>query len=424
MKNIGVILLLLSAMFAAVSCKEKETIDLLISNTSIISVENEAIEENKDILIKEGKIFGISNHKKSYNAYTIKEKINAEGKFVMPSLIDMHVHIPDGLSKTILPMYFANGISLVRSMRAVDSYSKIKEGLSDKYYYPSIYFSSPTISRKLDFDSEEVDSLFSKYAIDGYDFTKILSVKDSTVFKNIVTSAEKYNIELAGHYLPNIPKSLFYKANYKTVEHLGGFIHNDSLDLSSLKEFITRNIYMCPTLNWYYISDKIIEENQILNKEEYSRFIPNNILEIWKERYISKNKNVTDYTNRIKAVENINAVAPELIIAGGDSNIYIVPGFGLYDELNRLEDAGLSPFQILKTATVNSAKCLNIFDKTGSVDIGKEASLLILNENPIMNLSSLKNIYGIFYKNRYSDRTTLDLILKKSISELKKTDRW
>lgn len=126
--------------------------------------------------------------------------------------------------------------------------------------------------------------------------------------------------------------------------------------------------------------------------------------------------------NRLSAVKKINIVSPELIVAGGDANIYIVPGFGLYDELIRLKDAGLSNFQILKTATVNPAKCLGIYNEIGSVDIGKEASLLILDKNPIRDLSSLNNIYGILFKNKYSDRDTLGLILKESSSALKKTE--
>lgn len=292
--NFSLTLLLIFITFTTVYCQDKETIDFLISNASVISIENERIETNRDILIKGGKILAINNHKKNYTGYNIKEKIDAKGKYIIPSLIDMHVHIPKGLHNTVLPIYFANGITMLRSMRTVDAYSEIKEELPNRFDYPNIYFSAPTISRRLDFNSAELDSLFSKYKREGFNFVKILSVKDSIIFKNILASSDKHNIELAGHYLSNISKKLFYKANYKTVEHLGGLIHSDSIDLSSINEFVDRNLYICPTLNWYYISDKLIEEKQILNNEKYNGYIPDTILKIWKERYVSKKENKID----------------------------------------------------------------------------------------------------------------------------------
>jgi imidazolonepropionase-like amidohydrolase len=78
--------------------------------------------------------------------------------------------------------------------------------------------------------------------------------------------------------------------------------------------------------------------------------------------------------------------------AGSDSGfIFKLYGFGYVRELELLREAGFSPLEVIRSATLEGAKALGRADRIGSVEVGKQADLLLVDENPLANL---KVLYG------------------------------
>jgi imidazolonepropionase-like amidohydrolase len=98
---------------------------------------------------------------------------------------------------------------------------------------------------------------------------------------------------------------------------------------------------------------------------------------------------------------------------GGD---YIYPGFSLHDELALLVQAGFTPGEALKTATYNPAMFLDILDRLGTVEKGKLADLVLLDANPLDDISNTQKIRAVVLNGRYLDRTTLDKLLADEAS--------
>jgi hypothetical protein len=91
-----------------------------------------------------------------------------------------------------------------------------------------------------------------------------------------------------------------------------------------------------------------------------------------------------------------------LILAGTDvNNPFCVPGFGLQQELMNLAHAGLSNLQVIQTATINPAKFLYMENELGTVTQGKQADLLILDDNPLADISNTQKIYAVIVNGRY-----------------------
>jgi imidazolonepropionase-like amidohydrolase len=85
-----------------------------------------------------------------------------------------------------------------------------------------------------------------------------------------------------------------------------------------------------------------------------------------------------------------------LITAGTDANNpWIVPGDSFHKELILLKDCGLSPAEVLKIATLNGAKLLGIDYRTGTIEKGKEADLILLNANPLDDLGNIRDIHAV-----------------------------
>ncbi len=93
------------------------------------------------------------------------------------------------------------------------------------------------------------------------------------------------------------------------------------------------------------------------------------------------------------------------MMAGTDSPVpYCFPGSGLLDELELLVQAGLTPRDALRMATLRPAEFLDRLDDFGSIDKGKYADLVLLGANPLTDIRHLRQIEGVFVAGRYYDR--------------------
>ena len=88
----------------------------------------------------------------------------------------------------------------------------------------------------------------------------------------------------------------------------------------------------------------------------------------------------------------------------------MVAGFGVSGEMELLKNAELSNFEILKMATVNFS---NFFKEDyGTIEEGKDADFIILNNNPLENLKTLETIEGVFFNENYLSKDALNKLSK------------
>jgi imidazolonepropionase-like amidohydrolase len=102
------------------------------------------------------------------------------------------------------------------------------------------------------------------------------------------------------------------------------------------------------------------------------------------------------------------------LLLGSDSpQIFNVPGFAIHHELEYLVDAGLTPFEALQTGTVNPAEFFGRSGDFGVVKIGAEADLILLDANPLEDITNTRRIHGVMLRGRWLPRTELDGLLKR-----------
>ena len=87
------------------------------------------------------------------------------------------------------------------------------------------------------------------------------------------------------------------------------------------------------------------------------------------------------------------------ILAGSD--VPELPGSSLHDELLELRRAGLPAFEVLRTATLYPAQYFDAETRYGSIKAGKVADLVILNANPVTNISHTRSISGVFFNGNH-----------------------
>jgi len=108
------------------------------------------------------------------------------------------------------------------------------------------------------------------------------------------------------------------------------------------------------------------------------------------------NKMFEEWSFKIVSLFNKHGVK---IIAGTDTPIgFLTPGFSLHKELELLVEAGLTPLQALRSATITPAEFFNLESKMGTIQTGKYADLVILNSNPLKDIKNTQDIYKVILK--------------------------
>ncbi|CAM3668287.1 amidohydrolase family protein [Flavobacterium gelidilacus] len=413
-------------LITSIVVAQTNEVDYVVKNVNVVPMNSNLVLKNQDVKIKDGKIIEISKSKKSKNK-TVKI-IDGKGMYLMPSLSDAHVHFPETEKEMekVMQLNIINGITKLRSMRGDWNHVKWREKYNaETSYYPKLYISAPPISRQYDLTIEQMND-FVKSAKDyNFDFIKILSIKSETLFKQLDSVCKSQNISLAGHFLDN-PKGIhisdeaFFNSNYKSFEHLGGLIGEPEKFDSRIKYIQDKKMVVCPTLLWYDIGSGQYDTDYLINQDGM-QFVKEETKKEWVEKtnlYREKTGKAAleveiesekkSMEERFSVVKKLNDLGIDLIISPDASSKYMISGFALFEEMKLYKKSGLSNYDILKSSTLNFAKLFN--ENYGTIEIGKNADFILLGENPLEKLETLKEIKGVFYNNFYLNESQLNEI--------------
>ncbi|MBZ9730831.1 amidohydrolase family protein [Salegentibacter sp. JZCK2] len=449
-------------LFFSCNNNSKESYDLVISNASIIDVENDKVISGQTIFISEDEIVEVGDNRDK-DSYTSKEEIDAQGKFVMPGLWDNHVHFRGGdtlirENKDLLPLFLAYGITTVRDAGGDITPSVLKwKDQIDKGELdgPTIFSSGP----KLDGDQpawpgsiKVSDSSDIEAALDSVEKLEVDYVKmydgnlSAENYYGIIEAAEKRGLKTTGHmpmsadFMKAISLGLdgaehmYYPlkacspaADSLTKLNLGyGMIEPliDTYDPELADEVFAKmseeNVFVTPTL---YIGKTLAEILEVDHQQDsLLNYIGSGIEKTYQGRIEGAKRAKASGSKMREKMEEISTKmigpmqnAGVKILAGSDCgafNSYVYPGESLHGELSALAGAGLTNAQTLRTSIVNGPEFLDLEDKYGSVKEGKVADLLLLEKNPLENLQNLQEITAVVKNGKVINREDLRNMLQ------------
>lgn len=421
--------------------------ELVITGVSVIPMDEEHVLNNQTVLIKDGKITAIGNKVKfSKNALIIDGK----GKYLMPGLAEMHAHVPpiDDLEpmKEVLFLFAANGITTIRGMLGHAKHLELRSMINrGEINGPTFYTTGPSLNGISVKTAEAGADMVRKQKEAGYDFLKLHPGLTKETFGAISSTANEVGIPFAGHVSFGVGVWRAIDAGYSSIDHLDGFVEAlvpgiDSLTeqqaglfgmfvghradesgipklMRALKE---KNIWVVPTQSlaerWFLAS----YDPELFRNDPDSKYMNPKTVDQW----IQSKKNLVIYPNYIPAnVEKFVALRRKLIkecqqtgvglLLGCDApQVFNVPGFSTHHELAYLVNCGLTPYEALRTGTVNVAKYLKLPD-TGVVRSGAKADLILLNGNPLADISNTKKIEGVVLNGKWLSKSERDAGLKK-----------
>jgi hypothetical protein len=448
-------------------------VDLIINNVNIVDVVNNKIISNRYIAIQKNKIIDISNASIS-KTYTANEIIDATGKYIMPSLWDMHVHFGgDSLkaeNKMLLPLYIAMGIGHVRdcagdiSLDVIEWKNDIANGT---LLGPTIFTSGPKlegINSIWPGDLEISNETELRTALDSLQKLKVdfIKITDNTLapdlFLKSIIAARKRGWKVTGHVPATMNVDVFSRNGLSAIEHIGYLqraasknedsitklravnkisgreaneLYLNSFDstvaIAKFKQLAKNGTAVVPTINGSYITT-YLDKTSHLN-DDYLRYLGPALKRTynWRiERAAKDNAEAIAFRHKnFEAAANLLPLLYKtgvVILAGTDAgflNSFNYPGLGMHDELAIMVKYGLTPQQALICSIINGPAFFNQSKLYGAVAKQKNADLLILNANPLTDINNTKKIDAVINKGKYFNRKFLDKLLADTEQKVK-----
>lgn len=383
----------------------------VIADVNVIPMDRDTVLKHRDVYIQKGIIISMVKHGAGLPK-TIPV-INASGKYLMPGLVDMHVHLPDGSEpigmRQVFDMYLQCGVTGLRSMRGEAFHPALRDSINAGYIKaPNLYISNSLPYKDSLLSNEAIAAFIDTIKTRRYDFIKYLGGIGEERMSKIAGLCRQEHIVIAGHAYKDLQGSIRY--GFRSVEHIGPLVNaykKDSLNIASLLDsMVERNITFCPTASWSMIVGFQYSEEQLHSRYGMNR-IDTALLHAWdrsfrdyKTRWQKSGeerrkeyaaKTALDMT-RLADIMKLMQQKGVNVVLSPDNAMYNVPGYAMYEEMKIYQSLGMSPYQVLRAATHNAAVFFDQSKWWGSVSAGKNADLVLLDKNPLENLENIKTV--------------------------------
>lgn len=427
-----------------------------LTNVNIVDVEAGKLLKNRSVVIDRGRIVQIL----PFSASTKGSTINGGGGYLIPGLMDTHLHLHflvQNAQWNELHLNFklmvANGITGLREAsgnrfqaQLVAIRDSIDKGL---FPAPKMYISGigtpPNLARyKVQSYARLVDT-FQKIGVDGIKI-KGLTFREA---KEVIDAAKRYSLPVYGHTawaIRNETNNILGDYTSEIVDyglsgvmHVSGYppigknavppppeaqdtdtsalwdkwwLYYDALWLYAdtvaerrlINTLTRRNVWLEPTL----FAESLSSAEDRLAKTAAAAYFLQPISALTDGMPNPKGKELDTarmvFTRKLRFVGKFYS-AGGVLLAGTDGQLY---GSDLRDELYYLVEAGLTPAAALKAATYNNARALGWLKELGTISKGKLASMVLLRENPLADIRNVEKIEAVFLNGRYYSKKAIN----------------
>lgn len=392
----------------------------IIQNVSILTMKDSELIKSQSVLIENGIIQKIGTDIQNQNAMII----DGTGKFLMPGLTDMHVHLFEWhpLKNTWMLLLLINGVTSVRDMCGEPGKLQLRDKIKrNEILAPNFYQSGPIINGVKDnglfahaSSPEQGREIVTGQKKLGYDFIKVYDGLTKEVYEAIADEAQKQGMLMDGHLPDQITLEDAIKSKHNSVEHLNGYFewkdHQVSINAPDNYASLTANsgLWNCPTLYNHYMQGSRKGVAEMFSYAETSGLVPSAWTEMWKKRISNNSKETMEIVDKFgesnfetlkKFVLNLYNLKAKLIAGTDAGNLpLLIPGYSLHQELKIMSEIGIPTYEVLKMTTINAALAMNKETEFGTVEVGKRADLLLLNSNPLNKIENLQDKSGLMIR--------------------------
>jgi imidazolonepropionase-like amidohydrolase len=473
--RIAILLIAIGALPGHAPAATLHGADFVIDHVTVIPMSSETVQPDMSVAVRDGAIVAIVKRRNS-RRFPGARHVDGSGKFLMPGLSDMHVHLRMS-PQDFLDLNLASGVTTVFNMGIGDGGGKIDQvalragieaGTMDG---PRFLVSGPQIESGGIKSLDEVEEILRKHAERHYDAVKVHGDLSPAIYDALVTGARERGFRIRGHGQHMMPlaqtlrmdclehvEELLYISRDATLGQEAKFGREGNGDLDNflaayyhnlsrlqdpiyraevVKEIAGSRVFLDPTLIIYsmiplYVSDESFaalasdprlaylpesmrRESLDKEKNEYRA----GLVPVFSKFLLSVNDHSSVHDHFERNMELLLTLVKELhdagvpLLVGSDAFGALVPGFAQHQEMELLVKAGLTPYEALRAATVNAAKYLGEYEHAGTIEVGKRADFILLGANPLDDIRNAGDVRGVFTHGKWHSDEDLKVRLSR-----------
>lgn len=375
---------------------------LLIQDVTVIDAVAGA-RVGRDVRIRQGRI---DETAAELSPEPGERVVAASGKFLIPGLWDMHVHLA-AYSPPDRAAYVGYGVTSVRDMGGFqEQILDLRRRSRDDPMSPSVYIAGPTLNGAFNGDFHRVVSTaalaqvaVSELVAAGVDHIKVHNATDREVFFAIARACQEAGVSLVGHVPAGVSAAEATAAGMRTIEHvevlLGAAIYQSSDPAAGIGEALSR---------LQGLRGAALFREFARNGTAYTPTL------VAYERFVDSVEDPEQRRQTDSLAQALGSLVPSMrdagvaVLAGTDTPG--APGDSLHRELELLVQAGFPPGAALRAATLNPARVVGR-DDVGAIQTGNDADLVLLDADPLADIRNTRTIAAVIVRGRYLDAETL-----------------
>ena len=409
----------------------------------------DSILREQSVLVRNGRIASIEPVASARVPAGVA-RVDGRGHYLMPGLVDAHVHLEYFDDPDILALFLASGVTTVRNMDGRPAILEWKRSVASGLVVgPTIHTagpildgSPPTLEDNIVIRTvDEARAAVAAQQAAGYDFVKTYVGLGPELHRAVLAAAAERGMPVAGHVPRRASLRDVLASSQHSVEHLADFDELVESDSSPVRNrFDWTKLYLAmpadpakiiqaarlAAASAVWIVPTAIQADRALASADTLQawlrlpelaYIPAEGRAQWERQVLGSaaRMDAADWPSVRRGRENRRAMLRALRSAGAKvalgtdtPNAFVVPGFSVHDELSIFVEAGYSPREALVVATREAAGLLGAADSVGTVEVGRRADLLLLGANPLLDVRAARRPVGVMVRGRWMPAAALD----------------
>lgn len=400
-------------------------------HVTVLSVKRGRARTDQTVLVRGDRIVSVEPTEGS-ELPEDAEVIDGTGRFLMPGLADMHVHLNDPRDGLL---YVANGVTTIRNLSGQPFHLDLEEAYArGEYIGPRLVSSGPQVRLPASAGPDEAASVVAEHQAAGYACVKLYGNTSRENYEAMAEASHELGMPIVGH----IPRNLTLEAiievgGHKEISHaeelLYAFLNHLTVATDAAIEqcvvlLADKGIALTATLTVYKeIAPQITDLATVLARPEVRTLPPLARIRFGPgfNKY-PRDFEAGDVVPLQEAASKLIALTGALhragvpILLGTDAmNPSVVPGFSIHDELALLVEAGFEPHEALAAGSTKVAEYWDAEEDFGRVSAGQRADLVLLEADPFEDVAHFRETAGVMVRGRWYSRAALDAALEEQI---------
>ena len=440
------LLVVLLVAFVIVGCQKHTSTEFIsikdpiiaLTHVRVIDGTGSPVREDQTIIIESGRITSIGPTAEIAIPASANSR-DLTGHTAIPGLVGMHDHLfytTDGgkrdvaVDASFARLYLASGVTTIRTAGTLDleKDEATKRSIDNgELPGPEIYLTSPYIDRPTNevLDSGTITDRVNQWADLGVTSFKVYTNINRSELGSVIAAAHKRGLKVTGHLcavgfreaaetgIDNLEHGLAVDTEFFSGKHVDQCPNRSDwlpelarIDVMSppvqemIRELVSRGIAITSTLPIFesFVGEKFQMDprmKDVLTADAYADCVA----QLEKAKADPRWPRVWDVVlKKEMQFEREFVKAGGLLMAGVDPTGWggVVAGFGDQRGLELLVEAGFSPEEAIRIATLNGATFLSAADRIGTLTVGKQADLVIVRGNPSSKISDVQNVQFVF----------------------------